>query len=188
MMNSKRGFKRVIFTLATVVALASGIFTGMVPYTEYRTARSFWELADPNWQIIVKEPSEQELQQFNAWKIKMGIVSDDYYVLEDPNSNMSFAHSLPTLMESRETFLRIQKTRYWKDLSKPTLVGLFILYILCGLVAGFLSVWLILWFGGLAIYKIIKWLILGFYDEVNIKQVETMEPRQKNSSTNPIRG
>ena len=56
MMNSKRGFKRVTFTLAAVAALASGIFAGMIPCSEYQTARSFWGLTDPNWPVIVKEP------------------------------------------------------------------------------------------------------------------------------------
>ena len=67
-MNSKRGFKRISFVLAAVAALASGIFAGMVPCTEYQTARSLWGLDDP---IIVKEPSEQERQQLEQRKAKL---------------------------------------------------------------------------------------------------------------------
>lgn len=177
-MNSKRGFKRITFTLAAVAALASGIFAGMVPCTEYQTARSLWGLDDP---IIVKEPSEQELQQFNAWKKKMGIsttvkFSRDTMRLDELENTLScFGGSLPTLMEARNTLQQNERAKWWNGLSKSKLFGLVVLYSLGGLVVGFLGVWLILWFSGLAICKLIKWLILGFYNDESSKQMESME-------------
>jgi len=173
-MNCKRGFKRITFALAVVVALASGIIAGMVPCTEFQTARSLWGLDDP---FVVQKPSEQELQQFNAWKKKMEIMSASYVMplkaVENPDSH--YARSLPTLMELRETILRNERAKWWNGLSKSKLVGLVVLYSLGGLVVGLLGVWVILWFGGLAIYKFIKWLILGFCNDVNSKQVESIE-------------
>ena len=171
-MNSKRGFKRITFALAAVAALTSGIFAGMFPYTKCQTSRSLWGLDDP---IVVKEPSEQELQQFNTWEREMGITFNDYYVLVVPEDNMNYDVSLPTLMEARKTILRTQKAKYWKSLSKPKLVGLVVLYSLGGLIVSFLGVWLILWFGGLAIYKLFNWLVLGFCDDMNSKQFESMK-------------
>lgn len=168
-MNSKRGFKRITFMLAAIAAITSGILAGMIPYTEYKNAKKHWWTESL---LLVKKPSEQELQQFNTWEREMGITFNDYYVLED---NMDYDVSLPTLMESREEFLQMKKDRYWQGLSIPNLVGLATLYTLVSFIIVFLGVWLILWFGGLAAYKLIRWLILGFCDDVNSKQVESME-------------
>ncbi len=64
---------------------------------------------------------------------------------------------------------------FWMQLSKGDFLGLCILAGLVGALVGFSFTWLILWFGGLAIYKLFKWLILGFRDDVSSKQVESME-------------
>jgi len=66
----------------------------------------------------------------------------------------------------------LETNRFWVQLSKPTLVGLCIAGGLGGALAGFSSAWLVLWFGGLAISRLIKWLILGFYNDESSKQVE----------------
>ncbi|TKJ34642.1 MAG: hypothetical protein CEE38_17380 [Planctomycetes bacterium B3_Pla] len=60
-------------------------------------------------------------------------------------------------------------------LSTPGLVGLCVAAGLAGGLAGFSS----LWFSGLAIYKFIKWLILGFCEDVNSKQAEGIEAKRK---------
>ena len=48
------------------------------------------------------------------------------------------------------------------------LVGLCILAGLGGAAGGFLGTWLIVWFGGLAMYKLIRWVVLGFRDDIRM--------------------
>ncbi|MBN1972738.1 MAG: hypothetical protein JW787_03815 [Sedimentisphaerales bacterium] len=164
-MNLKRGFKRVTFALAFVSAITFGFLVGRIPYIRV----NHWWAKYPD---VVKKPSEQELQQFRAWQREMGTSFDDFYMFEEPNA---YEGSLPTLMESREHFLKKQKDRYWQGLSKSKLIGGIVLYSLSGFVVGFSGVWLFLWFGGLIVCKIIRWLIHGFCDDEICKKIENVK-------------
>jgi len=34
-----------------------------------------------------------------------------------------------------------------------------------GAAIGYFGVWLVVWYGGLAVYKLIRWIVLGFRDK-----------------------
>lgn len=69
------------------------------------------------------------------------------------------------IKDYKEEIIELQKG-FWVNLSKPELVGLCIVAGLGGGAIGYLGTWLVIWFGGLAIYKLIRWIVLGFRDDV----------------------
>jgi len=72
--------------------------------------------------------------------------------------------SHPSLMEARPYLLERAKLRYWRYMPMPKLVGFCILAGLCGVLAAFAGVWIVVWFGGWAVYKVVRWTVLGFRD------------------------
>jgi len=69
------------------------------------------------------------------------------------------------MLSSRPTFLKMKKDLFWRNLSKQSLFGLFILVGLGGAMIGFLSTWLLFWFCVLALCTLIKWIAIGFTDD-----------------------
>jgi hypothetical protein len=60
--------------------------------------------------------------------------------------------SLEKLDEAQQNF--------WVNLPKGQLVGLYVLAGFAGAIGGCLVTWILLWFGGLAIYETIRWFII----------------------------
>lgn len=54
------------------------------------------------------------------------------------------------------------RSNFWVKIPKIQLAGLFVLAVLSSAIGGFLAAWLVIWFGGLCIYKFISWLWLCF--------------------------
>jgi len=50
------------------------------------------------------------------------------------------------------------RANFWVQLTILQLVGLFVLAGLSSAIGGFLAAWLVIWFGGLCIYKFIRWM------------------------------
>jgi len=46
------------------------------------------------------------------------------------------------------------------------LVAIVTLYGFGAAAIGYFGTWLVVWFGGLSIYKLIRWIVLGFRDDV----------------------
>ncbi len=51
---------------------------------------------------------------------------------------------------------------FWVKLPKAQLAGLFVLAGLGSATGGYVAIWLVVWFGGLGIYRFIRWLALCF--------------------------
>ncbi len=54
------------------------------------------------------------------------------------------------------------RANFWVKIPKIQLAGLFVLAGLSSAIGGFLAAWLVIWFGGLCIYKFISWMGLCF--------------------------
>jgi len=54
------------------------------------------------------------------------------------------------------------RDNFWVKLPKAQLAGLFVLAALSSAAGGYLITWLVVWFGGLGIYRFLKWLGLCF--------------------------
>jgi len=155
-MNSKRGFKRITFALAAVAALSGTVIGVSIVIYEYENA---------GWYDVIPENYSGNAPPFEM----VGTIDGDRWHkmsdLEKIAANQAYNIKSRNELESG----------FWIQLSKPSLVALCVAGGLVGAFIGFSSAWLILWFGGLAIYKIIRWLILGFCDDVSSQQVESME-------------
>jgi len=155
-MNSKRGFKRITFALAAVAALSGTVIGVSIVINEYENA---------GWYDVIPDNYSGNEPPFEM----IGTIDGDRWHkmsdLEKIEANQAYNIKSRNELESG----------FWIQLSKPSLVALCVAGGLVGAFIGFSSAWFILWFGGLAIYKIIRWTILGFCDDVSSKQVESME-------------
>ncbi|UCG54622.1 MAG: hypothetical protein JSV32_08625 [Dehalococcoidia bacterium] len=197
MMNTKRGLKRTTFALAVVSALLGTVIGVSVVFNKHEKAQNFiqWKRENfvRNYGDIFDILAFEDTGEFDV-----NVIPEDYSGNVLPFEmigtieggkwhNMSESEKIAAIQAYNTKRRNELKSGFWIQLSKPSLVALCIAGGMLGTFVGFSSAWLILWFGGLAIYKIIKLLILGFCDEVNRKHIEGMESRQENSSTSPVR-
>jgi len=154
-MNLSRGFQRITLILAILAGLICGTFAGSIPVKKYCKAQ-----VDSRLVLLLDEPSDQELREFIKWQEEEGItISHDLYQFCKEPVGQSLG-----MWSMREGLVEMQKEKFWRDLSKPQLVAYCILTGAgCG-AAVFLSTWLIIWFGGLSVYKLAAWLACGFKD------------------------
>jgi len=54
------------------------------------------------------------------------------------------------------------RDNFWVKIPKVQLAGLFVLAGVGGAISGYLTTWLVVWFGGLSIYRFIRWLAFCF--------------------------
>jgi len=157
-MNLIRGFKRITCVLAIVIAVACGIVAGFSPVQRYHYARAnWWYLDDP---LVIRPPTEKDLAEFEKWQQGNKVIIDANSYVIDPDSSIK-----QTLMTMCNNYSENQRKRFWYNLPIAKLIGMVVLYGLGGAVAGYVGTWVILWYGGLAIFILIGWLILGFADE-----------------------
>ncbi len=187
-MNSKRGFKIITFALAAVAALSGTVIGVSIVINEYENAKGFlrWKRENlvRNYGDIFDKVAFENTGEFDVRVIPenyngnvppfemIGTIDGDrWHKMSDPEK----IESIQAYNIKRRDELEKLESGFWIQLSKPSLMALCIAGGLGGALVGFCTTWLILWFGGLAIYKIINWLILGFRDDVSSKQVESME-------------
>ncbi len=168
-MNLAKGLKRITLLVGIVAAIVGGICIGMIPVQKYCDAQNQFLDLNP---FVVQKPSEQEVKEFEEWVQEMaakGTVIDAHYsVISNLKAfylEETLQQSTPSLKEIRPFLLKNANVQFWRNLSKPKLVGICILVSLAGAFVAFCSVWIVFWFGGLAVYRIIRWIILGFCGE-----------------------
>ncbi|MGD2095693.1 MAG: hypothetical protein PVH77_11865 [Phycisphaerales bacterium] len=157
-MNLMRGFKRIIHVLALVIAVVCGIVAGSKPVQKYHYARTNWWYLDAP--LVIRPPTEEDLVDFEKWQQDNKVIIDANSYVIDPHSS-----SEQTLMTVCNNYFENQRRKFWYNLPTAKLTGIVVLYGLGGAVAGYVGTWVTLWYGGLAIFILISWLILGFADE-----------------------
>ncbi len=163
--NLKRGFRRITLVLAALLAIGCAVYTGYIPVQKRTYYSQFSSSRSPRLCPIVKRPSEQEFREFEEWQKEKGVsIGPEMYSISDDQSLNQ------TLKDFGPHFLRVI---YWQHLSKPGLVELITVYALGGAMVGFLAGWFLLWHVGLAIYRLIRWVVLGFRDSM----AKTMDGR-----------
>jgi hypothetical protein len=170
-MNLKRGFKRITFVLSIVAAITcAGLAMALTLHisttaqgTLIREQRRYEDEYNTYGTEITQEQAKAELRRREA--LSVGDQANEERRRTRWAEEKAFAKA--RLDELANGF--------WVRLSKVSLVGLCIAAGLAGALAGFSLTWLVVWFGGLTIYKFIKWLILGFCDDVNSKRVEVIK-------------
>jgi hypothetical protein len=61
---------------------------------------------------------------------------------------------------------QLKTHEYWGTKSTTSFILIGIVAALAGASIGYLITWAVLWFGGMAIYKFFRWMILGFHDDI----------------------
>lgn len=148
-MNLRCGFRRMIFALAiisSIFATVGGIATVL---TERNRVRIYLRRGQETLRFERETLANLQADPVSSWWISREAQAD------------RIAKQSAEIEELKRSF--------WINLSKEELVGLCIMVGLGGAVVGYVGTWLALWFGGLAIYKLIKWLILGFRDNTGGK-------------------
>jgi len=206
-MNLRRGFRRIALVLSLVVALIAGILS-FVTILETWESEHFWYSKQKNhyeditnfWLVwdadgwtdgryeIVRNLLNSEIAQFDFGN---GIVYLYVYDVFPGIHEDMLSVPLPIWEEKAQTAKEnaIQNARkqmkqheWWGEKRSSEIILLGTLAALVGAAVGYLGAWVVLWFGGMALYKFgskfIRWLVQGFRDNTP-EQVEKVEPIHK---------
>ncbi len=133
-MKRKDKLRGITFFLAISVGVFSSSFCVLLMAGEYQSAR--YELDRYNLEFQGWEACKQTKPAY--FKDNAEAVSSCLKSLDQARSN------------------------FWVKIPKTQLAGLFVLAVLSSAIGGFLAAWLVIWFGGLCIYKFISWMGLCF--------------------------
>lgn len=125
---------------------------------------NWWSLDDP---LVIRPPTEKDFAEFEKWQQDNKVIIDanSYVIDSDPSVKQ-------TLMTVCNNYFENQRKKFWYNLTIAKLIGMVVLWGLSGAVAGYVGTWVILWYGSLAIFIFIGWLILGFRDEPDKPKAE----------------
>lgn len=154
-MNPRRGFRRITLALAiisSIFAMVGGVVTVL---TERNRVHIYLRRGQETLRFERETLANLQADPVSSWWV----------------SREAQAERVAELSAEIEEL----KRSFWINLSKEELVGLCITVGLGGAVVGYGGTWLALWFGGLAIYELIKWLIFGFRDNAG-KKVGEYDP------------
>lgn len=141
-MNLRRGFRRITFVLAIVIAIFCAFCAVMLVLDEHDSTQSYLR-----W----KEGQYRE---------KYGALSSPPkgFVIDEPKKEGEHKPDIfDRIVEEKriaEEELRELKNSFWVNLPLSRLVGLCVLAGLGGATVGYCFVWLV--------YKFLEWLVLGF--------------------------
>jgi hypothetical protein len=178
-MNLRRGLRRITFVLAIVSAIFCAFCAVVLILDEHDSAQSYlrwkqdnflekYRVLPPPEGFVIDEPKKEDEHKPLTFDpnllpklptLKRG--GKKYHLTFDPNLLTVIDEPKKKIAEEE---LRELKNSFWVNLSKHGLIGLCILTGLGGAAVGFFGTWLVVWFGGLAIYKLIRWVVLGFHD------------------------
>ena len=156
-MNSKRGFKRITFALAAVAALSGTVIGVSIVINEYENAKGFLRWKREN--LVLNYGNIFDRLVFERTGKTAGTVLDigrfrRKFPMYDDMSDTELIQKLNRKYSQDEAEVRELERGFWIQLYKPSLVAFCEAGGLVGAFIGFSSAWLILWFDGLAIYKI----------------------------------
>jgi len=180
-MNWKKGFKRITHVVAIVIAVACGVIAVPLPI-QWRNDldKLQWYDADNWWHRIEFKYEMGPLEYLNLCAKER--VAADYNKMSYSDVTQLIAEKgkLPdgkdpgievnkiikrNLNDFSEKLAKQKNECFWYRLSTNELIVMVVLYGLGVVVAGYIGAWLILWYGGLAIFAFIHWLALGFRED-----------------------
>ena len=179
-MNWKRGFKRITHVVAIVIAVACGVIAVPLPF-QWRNDvdKQQWYDADERWRNIVEKSGMGPLEYLNlcaeervAHDYNMSysditqLIVNDGKLPDGKNPRIEVNQIIRrNINDFSEKLEKQKKESFWYRLSTNELIAMVVLYGLGVVVAGYVGAWLILWYGGLAIFVFIHWLVLGFRED-----------------------
>jgi hypothetical protein len=196
-MNVKRGFRRIIFILSTIVAALTAFFCFFTVFNtlvaqqnaynysseEYKNITEFWRVWDQDgwssgkYQVIrslLDETSEYVGTSFylNGKQIKTS--PQDIF----PGVNRAMVYiSISELNKEAQVAKqkaienitnKVKSYEYWGTKSRNELILVSVAAALAGVVLGYAGAWVIFWFGGLAVCRFFAWMAHGFNEGASL--------------------
>lgn len=196
-LNLRRGLKRITFVLSILGAISAALcsLASMDGYirnqkeyyedakTDYATVTKFWDAWDNNLfkdkYLVIKEFCDKFMVTFDGKSIPGSTLFPYPFLSEElltmPSNLVEEQAALARKDALGSAWTRIVKTMDWGTMSSAKVALFMIFASLTGLIIGFLSVWGIFWYGGLAIYSFFKWIANGFIENAQ-KSVSSQNP------------
>ncbi len=155
-MNLERGFRRITLVLAIVSAIFCGFCAVMLVLDEHEREKSKLNLPEFDVRLIPEGDDNKPIPSIET----MALIKKDVW------DKMSEDEQIATIKADKEHKRKKLEESFWVSLSVGGIVFLCILAGLAGAGVGYFGNWLVIWFGGLGVYKLIRWIVLGFRDDV----------------------
>jgi hypothetical protein len=197
-MNLRRGLKRITFILSLLVALIAAAlgFVGVfdtwnhecnkynIYKNNYEDITNFWLVWDEDGWVDGKYKIISDLLNSPPPYVRFRIGDKEVVIEQDdvfPGINEEMLHmSLDVLDKKAQTAKEIailiaknemQQYEWWGKKGTDEAVLLSVLTALGCAAIGYLGTWVIIWFGGIVIYKFIRWLISGFHEDEKVSKI-----------------
>lgn len=175
-MNLRRGFWRITLVLSVVSAIFCAFCAIGLVLDERDSARSYLQWKEGQYKekygvlppkalkdLDFSVPDEPKKKGERTTLDKMATTPKEEWM---PKSAVPVDIFDRIVEEQRiaEEELRGLRNGFWVNLSEEGMESICVLAFLVGGAVGFLGTWVAIWFVGLAIYELIRWIVLGFYD------------------------
>jgi hypothetical protein len=150
-MNWKRGFKRISHVVAIVIAVACGVIAVYLPIQ--------WR-KDAGEMSLERMEEYRESARYDAVPREYGMSPEAFLQLEKTGGKLPDGKSpAEAVFQQTRRYIDYQlNQRFWYRLSTNEFKGLVVLYVLGGVVGGYVVTYGVLW----TIVLFIHWLVLGF--------------------------
>jgi len=164
-MNLRRGFRRITFLLAIIAGTCGAVVAVSFTIGAYRN-----ELGYLRWK---QENFSQEHGQ--SWR---KLTAVQWERPQKPKEHWDIFDKVAE--ETRKDIGELKKLEsgFCVNLSRPQLAGLCIAAAFIGGTVSFGGTWFIVWFGGLGVHKLLRWVVLGFMDNPD-KEVASEGPLER---------
>ena len=194
-MNLKRGLRRILLVLTSLCSLAIFTFTtnDQIQYREdqrsgYATAKIDFDAITKFWVAWDKLEYDQKIacikylldncySKIDLYNVKL-YPSDVFPWLKAEMLSMSFEKLEEEAQLAKEYALSkkskyIQEREFWANQTKSSVILQSLLEGLLVASIAFLCIWIVFWYGGLLLCKFVRWIVIGFHDEVSTKSTIT---------------
>ena len=174
-MNLKRGFRRITLVLAItggILCAVSAIFfvsQHAITANDYLQEKRFAYLNEYGLETFTKDgirflPDKPTPTQVYAYKVELKRRAEELTTkIQAGSVRLSVIEELNAIKQLKEL-----ENSFWVDLPYWGLIALCILSGLTGASLGYFSIWVVVWFGGLAAYRLVRWIVLGFHDSSDL--------------------
>ncbi|MDD5326349.1 MAG: hypothetical protein PHY02_00875 [Phycisphaerae bacterium] len=180
-MNLKRGFWRITLVLSVVGAIFCAFCAVGLVLDERDNARSYLQWKEGQYKekygILppkalkgldfsvppdeFKKEGERKTLDEMATTPKKKWMPKSAVLVKEPRGQGMFSD---LVQQTAEEEIRELRNGFWVNLSEERMESICVLAFLAGGVIGFFCTLVTIWLVGLSVYKLIRWIVLGFYD------------------------
>jgi hypothetical protein len=188
-MNLRHGFKRITFILSLFVAIIAAVlsFVGIFDtwdyehnmYTQYKNnyedITNFWLIWDADGWVDGKHGIIRHLLNSPTQYVGFLFGDKDVYLKQYdvfPGISEEMLHMSLDVLDKKAQAAKerailsaekeMKQYEWWGKKRTDEAILLSVLTALSSAAVGYLGTWVVIWFGGIIIYKFIRWLMSGF--------------------------